>query len=109
MYVILYSRGPILRVAHRHRWLVDIFLSTVPSFIDPCLLCLFSHDFLPPVSIFAFISLGLIPIPIVLIRYGKELRARSRYAQEARRVITGMGAYLNEGMNLDDLMTRERK
>jgi hypothetical protein len=61
------------------------------------------------VSIFAFISLGLIPIPIVLIRYVKEFRARSRYVQEARHVITGMGAYLNEGMNLDDLMTQERK
>jgi hypothetical protein len=32
--------------------------------------------------------------PLVLIRYRKELRARSRYAQEARRVITGMGAHI---------------
>jgi hypothetical protein len=59
------------------------------------------------VFIFAFLSLASIPIPLVLIRYGKELRARSRYAQEARRVITGMGAYKNEVMrsngNLDDL------
>lgn len=47
------------------------------------------------VSIFAFISLGSIPIPLILIRYGKELRASSRYSQEARRVIMGMGAYKN--------------
>jgi len=65
------------------------------------------------VSIFAFIFLGSIPIPLILIRNGKKLRARSRYAQEARRVITGMGAYKNEEMsstvNLDDLTTQETK
>ena len=46
-----------------------------------------------PVSIFAFLSLGLIPIPLIFIRYGKQLRARSRYAQEAHDVIMRMGEY----------------
>ena len=47
----------------------------------------------PPVSIFAFLSLGLFPIPLIFIRYGKQLRARSRYAQEAHKVIMRMGEY----------------
>ena len=47
----------------------------------------------PTVSIFAFLSLGLIPIPLIFIRYGKQLRAHSRYAQEAHRVIMRMGEY----------------
>jgi hypothetical protein len=42
------------------------------------------------VSIFAFISVGLLPIPLIFIRYGKGLRARSRYGQEAREVIVRM-------------------
>ncbi|KAH9958330.1 MFS general substrate transporter [Russula dissimulans] len=41
-------------------------------------------------SIFAFISVGLLPIPLIFIRYGKGLRARSRYGQEAREVIVRM-------------------
>jgi hypothetical protein len=45
------------------------------------------------VSIFAFLSLGLIPIPLIFIRYGKELRDRSRYAQEAHVIIMRMGEY----------------
>jgi len=45
------------------------------------------------VSIFAFLSLGLFPIPLIFIRYGKQLRARSRYAQEAHEVIMRMGEY----------------
>jgi hypothetical protein len=47
----------------------------------------------PTVSIFAFLSLGLFPIPLIFIRYGKQLRARSRYAQEAHKVIMRMGEY----------------
>jgi len=47
----------------------------------------------PAVSIFAFLSLGLFPIPLIFIRYGKQLRARSRYAQEAHKVIMRMGEY----------------
>jgi hypothetical protein len=92
-------RNPWSRQSNRHKFgqSVDVFLSTVPSLADPCILCLSSHDFLPPVSIFALLSLVPIPIPLVLIRYGKELRAHSRYAQEARRVITGMGAYKDGG------------
>ena len=45
------------------------------------------------VSIFGFLSLGLFPIPLIFIRYGKQLRARSRYGQEAREVIMRMGEY----------------
>ncbi|TCD71981.1 hypothetical protein EIP91_000113 [Steccherinum ochraceum] len=43
-------------------------------------------------SMFGFISLGLIPIPLVFIRYGPKFRARSHYATEARRA---------EGVTLD--------
>jgi len=52
------------------------------------------------VSIFAFLSLGLFPIPLIFIRYGKQLRARSRYAQEAHEVIMRMGEY-NYGGNIE--------
>ncbi|KAI0293552.1 MFS general substrate transporter [Russula brevipes] len=44
-------------------------------------------------SLFASLSLGLIPIPLIFIRHGKELRARSRYAREAQDAIKQMGAY----------------
>ena len=47
----------------------------------------------PTVSIFGFLSLGLFPIPLIFIRYGKQLRARSRYVQEAHKVIMRMGKY----------------
>ena len=49
--------------------------------------------FFTPVSIFAFLSLGLFPIPLIFIRYGKQLRAGSRFAQEAQAVIMRMGDY----------------
>ncbi|KAI0761318.1 hypothetical protein BD413DRAFT_495770 [Trametes elegans] len=39
------------------------------------------------VTVFAFISLGMIPIPFVFVRYGPTLRAQSRHAKEAREVI----------------------
>jgi len=45
------------------------------------------------VSIFAFLSLGLLPIPLIFIRYGKQLRAHSRYAHEAHKIIMRMGEY----------------
>lgn len=45
------------------------------------------------VSIFAFLSLGLVPIPLIFIRYGKQLRARSRLSREAHEVIMRMGEY----------------
>ena len=47
----------------------------------------------PTVSILAFLSLGLFPIPLLFIRYGKQLRAHSRYGQEAHKVIMGIGEY----------------
>ncbi|KAL5533628.1 hypothetical protein ACEPAG_88 [Sanghuangporus baumii] len=43
------------------------------------------------VSLFAFLSLGLIPIPLVFLRYGASIRARSFYAQEATRAVAQMG------------------
>jgi hypothetical protein len=42
------------------------------------------------VSLFGFLSLGLIPIPLFFIRYGKNLRARSRFRQEAGSMIARM-------------------
>jgi hypothetical protein len=42
------------------------------------------------VSLFAFLSLGLLPIPIIFVRYGAQLRARSKYAKEAEAVIRAM-------------------
>ncbi|THH19253.1 hypothetical protein EW146_g1874 [Bondarzewia mesenterica] len=39
------------------------------------------------VSLFGFLSLGLIPIPLFFIRYGETLRARSKFAREAREVL----------------------
>ncbi|CDO71078.1 hypothetical protein BN946_scf184844.g82 [Trametes cinnabarina] len=42
------------------------------------------------VTVFAFISLGLVPIPFVFIRFGPALRARSRHAREAHEFIARM-------------------
>ncbi|EIW54811.1 MFS general substrate transporter [Trametes versicolor FP-101664 SS1] len=44
------------------------------------------------ISIFAFISLGLVPIPFVFVRFGPALRARSRHARQAREAIARMHA-----------------
>lgn len=41
-------------------------------------------------SLFGFLSLGLIPIPLFFIRYGEKLRARSKFAQEARKILEQM-------------------
>ncbi|KAH8111848.1 MFS general substrate transporter [Phellopilus nigrolimitatus] len=46
------------------------------------------------VSLFAFLSLGLIPIPLILLRYGAAIRGRSHYAQEA----AGIVARMHEGL-----------
>lgn len=48
------------------------------------------------VSVFGFISLGLIPIPLIFIRYGPSFRARSHFASEARRVAAQMHAQQEE-------------
>ncbi|KAI0363222.1 MFS general substrate transporter [Pilatotrama ljubarskyi] len=42
------------------------------------------------VTVFAFISLGMIPIPFIFVRFGPALRARSRHAREAREMIARM-------------------
>ncbi|KAI0247926.1 MFS general substrate transporter [Lactifluus subvellereus] len=47
-------------------------------------------------SLFGFLSLGLIPIPLIFIRYGEQLRARSLYAQEADAVIARLRARQDE-------------
>jgi len=39
------------------------------------------------VSVFAFLSLGLLPIPLIFVRYGPRLREKSHFAKEAREVI----------------------
>ncbi|KAI0761317.1 MFS general substrate transporter [Trametes elegans] len=42
------------------------------------------------VTVFAFIALAMVPIPLVFVRYGPTLRARSRHAKEAREAIARM-------------------
>ncbi|KAI0821868.1 MFS general substrate transporter [Trametes gibbosa] len=42
------------------------------------------------VTVFAFISVGMIPIPFVFVRFGPALRARSRHALQAREAIALM-------------------
>ncbi|KAI0659875.1 MFS general substrate transporter [Cubamyces menziesii] len=42
------------------------------------------------VTVFAFISVAMIPIPFIFVRFGPALRARSRHAKEAREIITRM-------------------
>ncbi|EGN99152.1 hypothetical protein SERLA73DRAFT_152838 [Serpula lacrymans var. lacrymans S7.3] len=42
------------------------------------------------VSIFGFLSLGLLPIPLIFIRYGASLRQHSRFAQEALSIVADM-------------------
>ncbi|KAH8100973.1 MFS general substrate transporter [Cristinia sonorae] len=44
------------------------------------------------ISIFGFISLGMIPIPLFFIRYGAAFRERSHFANEARKVTEKMRA-----------------
>ena len=55
-------------------------------------------------SIFGFLSLGLIPIPIIFIRYGLQLRTRSHFASEADSIIAGMQklAETSNTASLDD-------
>ncbi|KAI0082068.1 MFS general substrate transporter [Panus rudis PR-1116 ss-1] len=42
------------------------------------------------VSLFGFLSLALIPVPLVFIRYGAALRARSHFARAAKEVASRM-------------------
>ncbi|TDL20718.1 MFS general substrate transporter [Rickenella mellea] len=52
------------------------------------------------VSLFGFLSLGLIPIPIIFVRYGAVLRKRSRFAQEAEGIVRKMRAeVVNDNMD----------
>lgn len=51
-----------------------------------------THPTRMTVSIFAFISLGLVPIPFAFVRFGPALRARSRHARQAREAIARMHA-----------------
>ncbi|KAI0306294.1 MFS general substrate transporter [Multifurca ochricompacta] len=47
-------------------------------------------------SLFGFLSFGMLPIPLIFIRYGDELRARSRYAREADVLIARLSARQDE-------------
>ncbi|KAI0314721.1 MFS general substrate transporter [Amylostereum chailletii] len=38
-------------------------------------------------SLFGFLSLGLIPIPLIFIRYGEQLRVSSKLAREAQEIV----------------------
>ncbi|KAI0063445.1 MFS general substrate transporter [Artomyces pyxidatus] len=42
------------------------------------------------VSLFGFLSLGLIPIPLIFIRYGEQLRQKSHFAKEAKAILAGL-------------------
>lgn len=42
------------------------------------------------VSLFGFLSLGLIPIPLIFIRYGASLRERSYFVRQAQAMGAGM-------------------
>ena len=42
------------------------------------------------VTVFAFISTALIPIPFLFVRFGPRLREASRHASEARLIIAHM-------------------
>lgn len=49
------------------------------------------------ISLFGFLSLGLIPIPLIFIRYGASLRERSFFVQEAHAIVTRMRGEESEG------------
>ena len=62
------------------------------------------------VSLFGFLSFGLVPIPLIFLRYGKRLRSRSYYAKEAARIVSEMNVSRDETANgsereLDDSPT----
>ncbi|KAH8115235.1 major facilitator superfamily domain-containing protein, partial [Phellopilus nigrolimitatus] len=44
------------------------------------------------VSLFGFLSLGLLPIPFIFLRYGEVLRKKSHYAIEANTIVARMRA-----------------
>lgn len=50
----------------------------------------------PLVSVFAFIALGLLPIPIIFIRHGKSLRSKSPHANEAMQIARKMRGVVEE-------------
>ncbi len=70
------------------RWVTigEVWISTSPFFCD-----LIIH-LASPVSLFAFLSFGLVPIPLIFLRYGEKLRRRSYYANEAARVLSELNA-----------------
>ncbi|KLO12517.1 MFS general substrate transporter [Schizopora paradoxa] len=54
------------------------------------------------VSIFAFLSLGLLPIPLIFVRYGSLLREKSHFAREAREVIAATRNQATDNDNTGD-------
>lgn len=61
------------------------------------------------VSIFAFISLGLAPIPFIFVRFGPALRARSRHARQAREAVARMHAQDEPEIEAEIESEEERK
>ena len=47
---------------------------------------------LSSVSLFGFLSLGLLPVPIIFIRYGAQLRENSKFGKEARAIMQAIRA-----------------
>ncbi|KLO13139.1 MFS general substrate transporter [Schizopora paradoxa] len=39
------------------------------------------------ISLFGFLTFGLLPIPLIFLRYGQNMRAKSRFAQEASSIV----------------------
>ncbi|KAI0050890.1 MFS general substrate transporter [Auriscalpium vulgare] len=60
-------------------------------------------------SLFGFLSLGLIPIPLIFIRYGEQLRERSHFAKEGRAILAGLQAAKDEPMDEKTQFEAERK
>lgn len=42
------------------------------------------------VSLFGFLTLGLVPIPMIFLRYGQSMRAKSHFAREANAIVANM-------------------
>ncbi|KAH8112349.1 MFS general substrate transporter [Phellopilus nigrolimitatus] len=61
------------------------------------------------ISLFGFLSLGLIPIPVIFLRYGPVLREKSHFASEANRILAGMRKRRDEEVIIEPAGDREGK
>lgn len=48
------------------------------------------------VSIFGFVGIALVPMPIIFVRYGVQLREQSHFARKASELIAGMRSHALE-------------